>query len=166
LPAFQKLALTLLEHLEGLLAYCKHKVPFGVVETINGNLRNLIRRARGYQDHEYLILKAQRSTAQATRSGSLTLRVNPRILEQTESYQRPSSCANSPFHTSGRGGACRALPGAPRWVRHPRCRQRVWRPPEPILPRRPSYVCPTRGSRTRLNEAGPVGPPASKRAAF
>ena len=65
LPAFQKLALTLLEHLEGLLAYCKHKVPFGVVEAINGNLRSLIRRGRGYQDHEYLILKAQRSTAQA-----------------------------------------------------------------------------------------------------
>ena len=32
LPAFQKLALTLLNHLEGLLAYRKHKVPFGVVE--------------------------------------------------------------------------------------------------------------------------------------
>jgi len=65
LPAFQNLALTLLEHLEGLLAYCKHKVPFGVVEAINGNLRSLIRRGRGYCDHEYLILKAQKSTAQA-----------------------------------------------------------------------------------------------------
>lgn len=65
LPAFQKLALTLLDHLDGLLAYCRHKVPFGVVEAINGNLRSLIRRGRGYQDHEYLILKAQRSTAQA-----------------------------------------------------------------------------------------------------
>lgn len=65
LPAFQRLALTLLEHLEGLLAYCKHKVPFGIVEAINGNLRSLIRRGRGYQDHQYLILKAQRSTAQA-----------------------------------------------------------------------------------------------------
>jgi transposase len=40
-------------------------VPFGVVEAINGNLRALIRRGRGYRDHEYLILKAQRSTAQA-----------------------------------------------------------------------------------------------------
>lgn len=65
LPAFQKLALTLLNHLDGILAYCRHKVPFGVVEAINGNLRSLIRRGRGYQDHEYLILKAQRSTAQA-----------------------------------------------------------------------------------------------------
>lgn len=65
LPAFKKLARTLYDHLEGILAYCKHKVPFGVVEAINGNLRALIRRGRGYQDHEYLILKAQRSTAQA-----------------------------------------------------------------------------------------------------
>jgi transposase len=64
LPAFQKLALTLLNHLDGILAYCRHKVPFGVVEAINGNLRALIRRGRGYKDHEYLILKVQKSTAQ------------------------------------------------------------------------------------------------------
>ena len=65
LPAFKKLAQTLLRHLDGILAYCKHKVPFGVVEAINGNLRALIRRARGYRDHEYLILKCQKSTVQA-----------------------------------------------------------------------------------------------------
>lgn len=65
LPAFKKLAQTLLNHIDGILAYCRHKVPFGVVEAINGNLRALIRRGRGYRDHEYLILKAQKSTAQA-----------------------------------------------------------------------------------------------------
>lgn len=65
LPAFKKLARTLYDHLEGILAYCKHRVPFGVVEAINGNLRALIRRGRGYRDHEYLILKARKSTAQA-----------------------------------------------------------------------------------------------------
>jgi transposase len=64
LPAFKKLARTLYDHFDGILNYCRHKVPFGVVEAINGNLRALIRRGRGYQDHEYLILKAQRSTAQ------------------------------------------------------------------------------------------------------
>ena len=64
LPAFQKLAVTLLDHLDGLVAYCEHKVPFGTVEAINGNLRSVIRRGRGYRDHEYLILKVQRSTAQ------------------------------------------------------------------------------------------------------
>jgi transposase len=60
-----KLALGLDKHLDGILACCRHKVPFGVVEAINGNLRSLTRRGRGYGDHEYLILKAQRSTAQA-----------------------------------------------------------------------------------------------------
>ncbi len=64
LPAFKKLARTLYDHLEGILAYCRHKVPFGVVEAINANLRALIRRGRGYRDHEYLILKAQKGTAQ------------------------------------------------------------------------------------------------------
>ena len=65
LPAFQKLAGTLERHLEGLLNYCRHKVPFGTIEAINGNIRAMIRRGRGYRDHEYLILKVQRSTAQA-----------------------------------------------------------------------------------------------------
>lgn len=65
LPAFKKLARTLYDHLYGILAYCRHKVPMGVVEAINANLRAIIRRGRGYRDHEYLILKAQKSTAQA-----------------------------------------------------------------------------------------------------
>jgi transposase len=65
LPAFKKLARTLVFHLDGILAYCTHRVPFGVVEAINGNLRALIRRGRGYRDYQYLILKAQKSTAQA-----------------------------------------------------------------------------------------------------
>jgi hypothetical protein len=45
-------------------------VPFGVVEAINGDLRALIRRGRGCQDHEYLVLKAQRSTAQRRLAGA------------------------------------------------------------------------------------------------
>ena len=65
LPACKKLARTLNDHLEGILGYCRHKVPFGVVEAINANLRALIRRGRGYRDHEYLILRAPKSTAQA-----------------------------------------------------------------------------------------------------
>ena len=65
LPAFKKLAATLQRHLEGILSYCRHKVPFGVVEAINANIRSMIRRGRGYRDHKYLILKVQKSTAQA-----------------------------------------------------------------------------------------------------
>lgn len=49
LPAFKKLGQTLLNHIDGILCY----------------LRSLIRRGRGYRDHEYLILNAQKSTAQA-----------------------------------------------------------------------------------------------------
>jgi transposase len=64
LPAFKKLVGTLQRHLDGILAYCHHKVPFGVVEAINGNIRAMIRRGRGYRDHEYLILKVQKTTAQ------------------------------------------------------------------------------------------------------
>ena len=65
LPAFRQLLGTLQRHLDGILAYCHHKVPFGVVEAINGNIRAMIRRGRGYRDHEYLILKVQKTTAQA-----------------------------------------------------------------------------------------------------
>ncbi len=65
LPAFKKLAATFQRHLQGILNYCHHKLPFGVVEAINANIRAVIRRGRGYRDHEYLILKVQKSTAQA-----------------------------------------------------------------------------------------------------
>ena len=60
LPAFQKLAETLLQHLDGILNYCRTKVRFGVVEAINGNIRMLINRGRGYKNMRYLLLKAKR----------------------------------------------------------------------------------------------------------
>lgn len=49
----------------GIIEHCKHRVPFGVVEAINGNIRSVIRRGRGYKDHEYLILKVRKATASA-----------------------------------------------------------------------------------------------------
>src|SRR5450759_5169509 len=39
LAPFQKLAQMLLEHLDGILNYCRTKVRFGVVEAINGNIK-------------------------------------------------------------------------------------------------------------------------------
>ena len=63
LKPFQKLALMLLKHQEGLLNYCRTKVPFGVVEAVNGNIKSLIRRGRGYRNLRYLLLKAQRLAA-------------------------------------------------------------------------------------------------------
>jgi transposase len=60
LTPFEKLAGMLLEHLEGILNYCRTKVRFGVVEALNGNIRMLINRGRGYKNVRYLLLKAKR----------------------------------------------------------------------------------------------------------
>ena len=66
LPSFLKLANMLLDHLDGILNYCKTKVPLGVVEAVNGNIKTIIRRGRGYQNLRYLLLKAQRMAATKT----------------------------------------------------------------------------------------------------
>jgi transposase len=63
LTAMEKLASMLLKHLDGILNYCKTKVKLGVVEAINGNIKALLRRGRGYRNLPYLLLKAQRLAA-------------------------------------------------------------------------------------------------------
>ena len=60
LPSFQKLAAMLLKHLEEILNYCRTHVTLRVVEAINGNIRMLINRGRGYKNMRYLLLKARR----------------------------------------------------------------------------------------------------------
>ncbi len=60
LRPFQELSEKLIKHLDGILNYCRTKVRFGVVEAINGNIRMLINRGRGYQNLRYLLLKARR----------------------------------------------------------------------------------------------------------
>jgi transposase len=66
LEPMEKLARMLLRHLEGILNYCRTKVPLGVVEAVNGNLKALLRRGRGYRNLNYLLLKAQRLAATKT----------------------------------------------------------------------------------------------------
>ena len=66
LPSFQKLAETLLKHIDGILNYCRTKVRFGVVEAVNGNIRMLINRGRGYKNMRYLLLKVKRMAATNT----------------------------------------------------------------------------------------------------
>ena len=66
LEPFQKLAQMLLDHLDGILNYCRVKPPLGVVEAINGNIKMLVRRGRGYKNLHYLLLKAQRMAATKT----------------------------------------------------------------------------------------------------
>jgi transposase len=66
LKPMEKLADLLLRHLEGILNYCRTKVPLGVVEAVNGNIKALLRRGRGYRNLNYLLLKAQRLAATRT----------------------------------------------------------------------------------------------------
>jgi transposase len=66
LRPFEKLAMMLLDHLDGILNYCRTKVPLGVVEAVNGNIKALLRRGRGYKNLRYLLLKAQRLAATKT----------------------------------------------------------------------------------------------------
>jgi transposase len=66
LKPMEKLATMILAHLEGILNYCRTKVPMGVVEAVNGNIKALLRRGRGYSDLNYLLLKAQRMATTKT----------------------------------------------------------------------------------------------------
>jgi transposase len=66
LVPFQNLGCMLLQHLDGILNYCRTKVRFGVVEAINGNIKALLRRGRGYKNLAYLLLKAQRMAVTKT----------------------------------------------------------------------------------------------------
>ena len=66
LAPFEKLAEMLLRHLDGILNHCRTKVRFGVVEAINGNIKSLMRRGRGYTNLRYLLLKAQRMASLKT----------------------------------------------------------------------------------------------------
>jgi transposase len=66
LRPMEKLADMLIDHLDGILNYCRIKVPMGVIEAVNGNIKALLRRGRGYRDMNYLLLKAQRLAASKT----------------------------------------------------------------------------------------------------
>jgi transposase len=56
----------LIDQVDGILNYCRVKVRFGVVEAINGNIKSLRRRGRGYKNLSYLLLKAQRMAVTKT----------------------------------------------------------------------------------------------------
>jgi transposase len=72
LRPFEKLAGMLLDHLEGILNHCRTRIAMGVVEAINGNIKTLLRRGRGYKNLRYLLLKAQRMAV--TRTEFVTIR--------------------------------------------------------------------------------------------
>jgi len=66
LKAMEKLARLALDHLEGILYYCRTKVLRGALEAVNGNIQALLHRGRGYSDLDHLLLKAQRPAATKT----------------------------------------------------------------------------------------------------
>ena len=61
LQPFERLAQMLLDHLEGILNYCRTKVPMGVVEAVNGNIKSLLRRGRGYKNWEFRVCSGSRA---------------------------------------------------------------------------------------------------------
>jgi len=66
LRPFENLDGMLLDHLEGILNYCRTRIAMGVVEAINGNIKTLLRRGRALQEPPLPALKAQRMAATRT----------------------------------------------------------------------------------------------------
>src|SRR5579872_6555158 len=83
LTPFEKLADTLLKHLEAILNYCRTRVRLGVVEAVNGNIRTLISRGRGYKKLRYLLLKAKRMTVTNVEFNGLAVRFvqSPKLIQ-------------------------------------------------------------------------------------
>jgi len=57
LKPYEKFARMVEKHFDGILACCDKRVPLGCVEATNLHARNIIRRAYGYRDKEYMKLK-------------------------------------------------------------------------------------------------------------
>jgi transposase len=57
LEPYQKFVRMVEKHLDGILAYCDKPISLGYIEGSNLKARNIIRRAYGYRDKEYLKLK-------------------------------------------------------------------------------------------------------------
>jgi transposase len=68
LPEMDRLGEFLFRHVEGIAAYCDHRVRFGLVESINTTIKAVLRRARGMRDEQMLLLKLKWATARPLRS--------------------------------------------------------------------------------------------------
>ena len=68
LPEMEKLGDTLVHHVDGIAAYCEHRVRFGVAESLNTTIKAVLRRARGMRDDAMLLLKLKWATAHSFRS--------------------------------------------------------------------------------------------------
>lgn len=57
LTPYKKFAKMIDRHMDGILSYCEVKLPLGYIEAANLKAKNIIRRAYGYRDKEYMKLK-------------------------------------------------------------------------------------------------------------
>lgn len=70
----RKLHDSLVAHRERILALAEHRPATGRIEALNNNWETLVRRARGYRDLDYLLLKLTFATANPVRSETGTKR--------------------------------------------------------------------------------------------
>jgi transposase len=68
LPEMETLGDTLVNHFDGIAAYCDHSVRFGVVESLNTTIKGVLRRARGMRGEAMLLLKLKWASARPIRS--------------------------------------------------------------------------------------------------
>lgn len=81
----EKLADTLVNHFDGIAAYCDHPVRFGVVESLNTTIKAVLRRARGMRDDAMLLLKLKWATARPIRSSrDLARFLQPQALHSNQ----------------------------------------------------------------------------------
>lgn len=66
----RKLYESLVYHEEEILALAEHRPPVGRIEALNNNWETLVRRGRGYRDHQYLLRKLRFMIANPIRTGS------------------------------------------------------------------------------------------------
>ena len=64
----RKLHDSLNAHRAAILALGEHRPAAGRVEALNNNWESLVRRGRGYRDHDHLLLKLRFMTANPIRS--------------------------------------------------------------------------------------------------
>jgi transposase len=82
----RKLHDSLIAHMDGILALARHRPPTGRIEALNNNWETLVRRGRGYRDHQYLLRKLRFITANPVRTRAgilrfLALGITPPIAE-------------------------------------------------------------------------------------
>ncbi len=66
----RKLHESIREHWNEIVALGEHRPPTGRIEALNTNWEALVRRARGYRNHDYLLLKLRFMTANPIRTRS------------------------------------------------------------------------------------------------